>query len=84
MCKENLIDTRTLPEIWQTLSAQEQEDLRMGLILAKTAKSRQAIHYWVTGQRKPANDLTKDRIAIVVSRVIKKKTYGKTLFPLQG
>ena len=77
-------DTRTLPEIWKSLTDIEKENLRMALILAKTAKSRQAIHYWVTGQRKPANDLTKDRIAIVVSRVIKKKTYGKTLFPLQG
>ena len=79
---EELKDTRTLPEIWESLNAQEKEDLKTALIMAKTAKSRQAIHYWVNGQRKPANDLTKERIAIVVSRIIKKKTYGKTLFPL--
>ena len=75
-------DTRTLPEIWKTLNAQEQEDLRMGLIMAKTAKSRQAIHYWVNGQRKPQSDLVRDRGALVVSRVIGKKCYGRTLFPL--
>ena len=79
---KELTDTRTLPEIWKSLNAQEQEDLRTALIMARTAKSRQAIHYWVKGQRKPANDLTKERIAIVVSRIIKKKTYGRTLFPL--
>lgn len=79
--KEN-VDTRTLPEIWKSLNAQEQEDIRIGLIMARTAKSRQAIHYWCTGQRRPSSDLVKERVAIVVSRIIKKKTYGKTLFPL--
>ena len=82
MYEEKETDARTLPEIWKSLNPQEQEDLRMGLIMAKTARTRQAIHYWCTGQRKPSSDLVKDRIALVVSRIIKKKTYGRTLFPL--
>ena len=75
-------DTRTLPEIWKELSKQEQEDIREGIIASKAAKTRNAIYYWCTGQRRPQSDLVRDRVAIVVSRVIGKKCYGKTLFPL--
>lgn len=75
-------DSRTLPEIWKGLNKQEQEDIREGIIASKAAKTRNAIYYWCTGQRKPQSDLVRDRVALVVSRVIGKKCYGKTLFPL--
>ncbi len=82
MYGKNQTDTRTLPEIWKTLTPQQQEDLKSALIMAKAAKSRQAIYYWATGQRRPQSEIVRDRIAVVVSRIIGAKTHGKTLFPL--
>lgn len=82
MYEEKSIDTRSLGEIWLSLSAQEKEDLRFALISAKTAKTRQAIHLWVTGKRNPGSEVLKDKVAQIVSKQIGKKVISRTLFPL--
>lgn len=81
MSENNLTETRPLTEIWKSLSVNEQEDLRYALLMSKVAKTRQAIFYWVTGQRVPSNDVIKERIAQVVSKKIGKKATSHTLFP---
>ena len=81
MSENNLTETRPFTEIWKTMTLSEREELKYALLVAKVAKTRQAIFYWGTGQRTPSNDVVKDRIAQVVSRKLGKKATSKTLFP---
>lgn len=76
-----MIETRTFTEIWKSLTAQEREDLQYSLMVAKVAKTRQAIFYWGTGQRTPGNVLVREKIALVISRKTGKKCTANTLFP---
>lgn len=81
--EKNEIDARPLTEIWQAMTPQQKEDLRLRLLITKAAKSRQAIYFWAVGKRQPKCDIVKDTIAREVSKIIQHKVLGRTLFPLK-
>lgn len=79
--KENILtNTRSLPEIWATLTEAERDDLCIKIYQRKCCKTRQAIHYWVTGQRRPS-PMAQEAIASIVSKAVGAKCYPHTLFP---
>lgn len=73
-------NTKSFPEIWATLSEDEKDELRLKFYQRKCCKTRQAISYWVTGQRRPS-PLVRETIAGIVSKSIGAKCYAHTLFP---
>ena len=79
---ENILtNTKSFPEIWQTLSSDEKDNLCILIFQRKCCKSRQAIRQWGAGNRTPRNPIVRDAIAIAVSKAIGQKCYSHTLFP---
>lgn len=73
-------DTRTLPQIWENLSKDEQEDLILRIYNAKCCKSRQTVRNWMSGRVFPGSPLVRDAVANCVSKITGTRVHSTTLF----
>lgn len=74
-------DARTFKEIWESLTPDDQEELRIDIFKARCCTTRQAIYYWATGKKAPSHPLIRTNVAKVVGNFIGKKVFPATLFP---
>lgn len=74
------IDARTFPEIWKSLSQNEQSDLRYTLML-KMKVTRQTIENWSKKGVMPIYQGAKEEVSRIVSSKLGIKTSWQTLFP---
>lgn len=79
--ENNSTDTRSLPQIWATLSTEEREDLILRIYNAKACKTRQTIRNWASGRIAPDNQLIRDTVANCVSKITGTRVFSATLFP---
>jgi len=79
--EKSTTNTKTFPQIWETLTPGEKDDLCIKFYQRKCAKSRQGVWFWAKGMRKPQNPLVRDTIADIVSKFIGEKCFADTLFP---
>lgn len=75
------IETRTFPQIWDSLSQDERDDLTLRLYAAKCCRTRQSIWEWASGKGQPGAMLVRDTVAKTVSKFIGRKSTPQTLFP---
>lgn len=73
-------DTRTLPQIWATLTSDEQEELILRIYNAKCCKSRQTVRNWMSGRIIPGSPLVRDAVANCVSKITGTRVLSGTLF----
>ena len=79
MNENKSIDARTFPEIWETLTDYQRDNLRFaGLVNMRV--SPQALWNWWTGKRRP-DFLHRKEIARLTSIVTKTKCNPELLFP---
>lgn len=76
-------DTRTFPQIWATLTADEREDLILRIYNSKACKTRQTVRNWAAGRVVPDSPLVKDTVANCVSKVTGTRVLGGVLFPVK-
>lgn len=77
----NLIDARSFPQIWATMTASERDDLAIQLYAKKCCKTRQTVWNWANGKKQPNSPLVIDTVAKVVSKAVGSRVLGRTLFP---
>lgn len=78
--KEN-VETRSLPEIWGSLTSSQREDLAYSLVTARCTKTRQTIWNWTSGKTQPQSPLVRNEVAKCVGRIIGARVMPGTLFP---
>ena len=76
---KSVIDTRTFPEVWKSLTPLEQGFLRHSLMCTTTA-TRQTICNWINGG-KPVYQKTRSIVAATINRVFHMNTKKEFLFP---
>ncbi len=74
------VDTRTFPEIWETLSVAEQTELRYELTRNGDC-SRTTVYYWSKGVI-PASIALRKKVADKMRRLLGLSVSHITLFPL--
>ena len=79
MNENNAIDARTFPEIWETLTDYQRENLRFAIYI-NLRVSPQTLWYWRRGKRTP-NWANQKEIARLTSIVTKKRCSPELLFP---
>lgn len=87
--EKKVIDTRSFPEIWKSLSADyEQPELRHSLIVNRCCSTPQTIWNWANGNTQPTEPLVLQKIAEVVSKFLSARSSKgpievkyQTLFP---
>lgn len=77
--KDN-IDTRSLPEIWETLAEPVRVDFRDDLIKRLNIAAN-TFYYWVKGSHKPQHMEVKRTIVKSLEKVAGLRTHAYTLFP---
>jgi len=77
--KEN-IDARTFPQIWNSLTATEQAELRDRLMRTGDI-SRTALFNWSKGKTSPASIGNKRRVAAAINKFLGYNVSHLTLFP---
>ena len=80
MYRKESIDARTFPQIWETLSAAEQSNLRYELTRSGEA-SRTSVYNWSKGICPIAVGMRK-KVATTISRTLGLNVSHITLFPL--
>lgn len=83
MSENNLVDTRTFPEIWQELSVDEKAELRGRLLNSKVCQTVQTVNNWGAGRFMPTNLVVRKEAARVISLYLKVKTLPGVLFPMK-
>ena len=76
---KSVMDTRTFPEIWKSLTPVERGHLRYQLIRDTTC-TRQTINHWVKGVM-PVHLKTRKLVALTMNRVLGITTNRALLFP---
>lgn len=79
MNENKTIDARTFPEIWETLTDYQRDNLRFA-VLVNIRVSPQTFWNWRTGKRRP-DFLHRKEIARLTSIVTKTKCNSELLFP---
>jgi len=79
MNENKSIDTRSFPEIWETLTDYQKDNLRFA-IYVNMRVSPQTVWYWRTGKRRPSF-VNRKEIARLTSIVTKTKCNSELLFP---
>lgn len=74
-------DARTFPQIWESLSSAERENLTLEIYKARCCRTRQTIWKWANEKARPSSPLVRESVAKVVSKTIGAKCFGETLFP---
>ena len=74
-------DTRSLPQIWATLTSDEREDLVLRIYNAKACKTRQTVRNWASGRITPGSPLVREAVANCVSKITGTRVLSSTLFP---
>jgi hypothetical protein len=74
------IDTRSLPEIWQTLSEPMRIDFRDDLI-KRLGIASNTFYYWVKGTTKPKYMEVRRTIVKSLEKIAGLHTHAYTLFP---
>ena len=80
MYRKESIDARTFPQIWETLSAAEQSNLRYELTRSGEA-SRTSVYNWSKGIC-PISVGMRKKVATTISRTLGLNVSHITLFPL--
>ncbi len=83
MSENNLVDTRTFPEIWRDLSVDEKAELRGRLLNSKVCQTVQTVNNWGAGRFMPTNLVVRKEAARVISLYLKVKTLPGVLFPMK-
>ena len=73
------LDTRTFPQICDSLSKAEWQEIRTNCI-AKTGKSESAVYYWREGKQ-PVSLMERKAVSDIINRVLGIRTHHRTLFP---
>jgi hypothetical protein len=73
-------DERTFPEIWNSLTQAQQEELR-DQILTKTGASSNTFWFWKKGAANPASRTDRQVISGLVGKYLNISTAPATLFP---
>lgn len=81
MYQEKTLETRSLPEIYGSLTNTQKEDLAYALVTARCTKTRQTIWNWCTGKTAPQSPLVRNEVAKCVGRIIGARVMPGTLFP---
>lgn len=79
MNENKTIDARTFPEIWETLTDYQRENLRFAIYI-NLRVSPQTLWYWRHGKRTP-NWANQKELARLTSIVTKKRCSPELLFP---
>lgn len=80
MYTKESIDARTFPQIWETLSAAEQSNLRYELTKSGDA-SRTSVYNWSKGLC-PISIGMRKKVASTISRTLGLRVSHITLFPM--
>lgn len=73
------LDARSFPEIWKELTPVQQIELR-NEIISKLHVTRQAVHHWAIGKRKPTLDIVKKEVCKSLANVSGIHAYYLSLF----
>ncbi len=78
--EKEIIDARAFPQVWESLSDTERNDLALEIYKRKCCTTRQTIHNWATGSITPM-PIVRDAVAEAVTKVTGRKVVAKFLFP---
>ena len=82
--KEIAREARSFPQIWESLSKPEREELTRQFYLNKCCRARQTIWNWGKGKTKPSEPLVQDKISKVVSSFLGQTISSSALFPINN
>ena len=78
--QNNPIDTRSFPEIYNSLTNLQQQDLTVRFFNAGICTCRQAVWQWSRGTA-PRQEISRQAVARILGNYIGAKLPVKTLFP---
>ncbi len=74
------IDTRTLTEIWKTLTPDQQTECQSEIV-SKVGITTMALYWWRTGRYSPNNPLVRKTVAGIVRKYTNTNVKPEYLFP---